>query len=98
MTLLERIARNPIAIVGLGTALYGVLVAFGVLDLTAAQTGSLTTLAGAVFFALRWFTTPASEVMIQRRPGDPMPIAGAASMYETGSPVLIDVTPLPKDD
>ncbi|HEY0889314.1 MAG TPA: hypothetical protein VGE38_06875 [Nocardioides sp.] len=96
MTLLQRIARNPVAIVGLGTALYGVLVAFGVLELTPAQTGSLTTLAGAVFFALRWFVTPAAEVIVQRPPDTQMPIAGPAASVATGTPVNVALTPLPK--
>lgn len=96
MTLLQRIARNPVAVVGLGTALYGVLVAFEVLELTPEQTGALTTLAGAVFFALRWITTPASEVVVQQTPGEP-PKAGAAADVKTGVPVVVDVTALGED-
>lgn len=78
MTIWQRIARNPVAIVGLGTALYGVLVAFGVLELTVEQTGALTSLAGAVFFALRWLVTPSSEVVATLRPDEVVPVAGPA--------------------
>lgn len=92
MTLIQRIARNPVAAVGLGTALYGVLVAFGVLELTVEQTGALTTFAGAVFFALRWLVTPSAEVVVQQRPGDIAPVAGEASDVKTGAPVYAHVT------
>lgn len=95
MTLLQRIAREPNAILGVLVAGYGLLVVFNVLVLTAQQVGGVTAFGGALVVLLRWLVTPSSEVMIQRRPEDPMPIAGAASMYETGSPVLIDVTPIP---
>lgn len=94
MSLLQRIARNPVAIVGLGTALYGVLVAFDVLELTAEQSGALTALAGAVFFALRWLVTPSAEVIAQQKPGEDLATAGAAAHVPTGTPVGVGLTPL----
>lgn len=88
----QRIARNPVAIVGLLTALYGVLVAFGVLELSAEQTGALTTLAGSAFFALRWFVTPTAEVVVQQRPDEITQTAGPAADVATGEPVHAHVT------
>lgn len=68
MTLLQRIARQPVAIAGLIVATYGLLVAFGVLELTDPQLGAVTTFGGAVIFLLRWLVTPAGEVVIQEKP------------------------------
>lgn len=93
MTILQRIAREPNAIGGLVLAIYGALVAFDVLVLTAAQFGSVTALAGAGVIALRWLTTPVAEVIAQKPPGQPA-TAGQASLVETGTPVSVSVTPL----
>lgn len=97
MTLLQRIAREPNAIAGLLAALYGALVAFGVLELTVAQVGACVGVWGALVAALRWLVTPAAEVLVQLRPSDDQPVAGPASMWETGRPVLPQITPLPPE-
>lgn len=78
MTILQRIAREPNAVVGLIVGIYGVLVAFDILSLTAPQVGALTALGGAAVFALRWLVTPANEVVAQKQPGQIFPTAGPA--------------------
>lgn len=78
MTIWHRIAREPNALGGVLLATYGLLVAFGVLELSAEQFGAVTAFAGAVVFALRWLTTPASEVVAQQKPGQVVPTAGPA--------------------
>ncbi len=95
MTLLQRIAREPNAIAGLIAALYGALVAFGVLELTVAQVGACVGVWGAAVAALRWLVTPAAEVVVQRHPDARMPIAGPAAIVTTGTPVNVALTPLP---
>jgi hypothetical protein len=98
MSLLQRIAREPNALTGLVVALYGALVAFGVLELTVQQTGALGVLGGAVIFALRWLVTPAAEVVVQQKPNDEEPVAGAAlGGYETGTPIDVRVSPLGRE-
>lgn len=91
MTLLQRIAREPNAIVGVIVSAYGTLVAFGVLELTATQVGAVTALGGALVILLRWLVTPAGEVIASQPPGAAVPRAGAASNVETGAPVHVRV-------
>lgn len=95
MTLLQRIAREPNAIAGLIAAAYGLLVAFGVLELTAPQVGACVAFWGALVITLRWLVTPSAEVVVQHKPAESMPVAGPAAMWETGTPVLTQITPLP---
>lgn len=90
--LMQRVAREPNALTGLVVAVYGALVAFGVLELTVQQLGALSVLGGAVIFAIRWLVTPASEVVVQRKPDEPTLIAGAAATVPTGAPVRASVT------
>ncbi|WP_210651358.1 hypothetical protein [Nocardioides sp. SYSU D00065] len=97
MSLIQRIAREPNAVAGVIAAAYGLLVAFEVLALTVQQVGACVAFWGALVILLRWLVAPAAEVMVQRRPQDPTPIAGAAALEPTGAPVLVDLTPLPKD-
>lgn len=78
MTILQRIAREPNALTGIAISTYGVLVAFGILELTIQQTGALAALGGALVFALRWLVTPASEVVAQKTPDQIVPTAGPA--------------------
>lgn len=89
MTILQRIAREPNAVIGLIVGAYGVLVAFHVLSLTAGQVGAFTTLGGAVVFLLRWVTTPSAEVVAQRTPGHAVAVAGPASPIADGSAVSV---------
>lgn len=89
MTIWQRIAREPNALAGLIAGLYGLLVAFGVLELTVQQVGACVAFWGAVVFFLRWLTTPANEVVAQQRPGETLPVAGPALDGENGQPVHV---------
>jgi hypothetical protein len=89
MTILQRIAREPVAIAGVLLGLYGVSVAFGWIEFTDQQFGAITTLGGAIVFAIRWLTTPSQEVVVQQSPSDPVPVAGPASPVPDGSPVTV---------
>lgn len=89
MSVIQRISREPVAIAGVLLAAYGVLVAFDVLTLTDTQMGALTTLGGAIVFAIRWLTTPSSEVVAVQPPDAATPRAGAASDVTTGAPVAV---------
>lgn len=87
MTIWQRIAREPNALTGIVIGVYGVLVAFEIIALTATQTGAVTTLGGAAVIGLRWLVTPADEVVVQQVPGKTQAIAGPASPLPTGTPV-----------
>lgn len=66
MTLLQRIEREPAALLGFATAILTVLTATGVLD----ETGAAVAL-GVVTAALgllRYLTVPAAEVVVQQTP------------------------------
>ncbi len=88
MTLLQRIAREPNAIAGVVASAYGLLVAFEVLAFTAPQLGAIVALYGAVVIALRWFVTPAGEVVAQRRPGGAV-VTGQGASVNPGIPVEV---------
>lgn len=95
MTIVQRLTREPVLLLGLLTALFGVLVVFGV-DLSKDQIGSITVLAGAVMAVLRFVTTPAKEVLAQQKPGE-VPTAGkAAEFVPAGKPVNVTLTRLPE--
>lgn len=96
MTLLQRISREPNAVLGVIVAAYGLLVVFHVLVLTAQQVGGVTAFGGSMVVLLRWLVTPAAEVVVQKKPDDRTLVAGAASYLETGTPVEVDVTSLGK--
>lgn len=90
MTIWQRIAREPNAIAGVILAVYGLLVAFEVLVLTATQFGAVTGFGGAVVILLRWLTTPAAEVVAQKAPDQVVPVAGPAlEGVENGSAVHV---------
>jgi hypothetical protein len=91
MNLMQRIAREPVAIAGVLLGLYGVSVAFDWIEFTDAQFGAITTLGGALVFAIRWITTPAAEVVVQQPPNEPA-VAGPAADVPNGTPV--HVTPV----
>ena len=91
MTILQRIAREPNAVLGVIVGAYGLLVAFDVLELTAQQVGAVTAFGGALVILLRWLVTPAAEVIAQQKPDQPNPVAGAASDVETGEEVYVQV-------
>ena len=92
MTFLQRIAREPNAILGVIVAAYGLLVAFDVLELTAPQVGAATAFGGALVILLRWLVTPAAEVVVQQKPDEITQTAGPASDVATGEPVHAHVT------
>jgi hypothetical protein len=93
MTLLQRIAREPVAIAGVLIALYSLSVAFDVLVLTNEQYGAVGGFLGAVVFFLRWLTTPSTEVVAQFPPNSDYIEAGPAlSGVPNGTPVTVDVT------
>jgi hypothetical protein len=88
MTILDRIYREPAALLALAAAVLAVLTWQGVLDDTGAAValGVLTAAIGA----LRYFVTPSAEVVAQRKPGDRAAIAGpAAGHVETGDKVVV---------
>lgn len=89
MTLVQRIAREPNAILGVIVAAYGLLVAFDVLVLTASQVGATTAFGGAAVILLRWLVTPAGEVVAQQKPDNAGPVAGPAAEVTTGAPVIV---------
>lgn len=98
MSLLQRIAREPNAILGVIVGGYGLLVAFNVLELTAQQVGAVTAFGGALVILLRWLVTPAAEVIAQQKPGDDLATAGAAAAVPTGTPVGVGLTPLNQEN
>jgi len=85
MSLLARLVREPALIVGVITAVFGLLAVFGV-DLTKQQIGAVVTLAGAVMALLRFVLTPSSEVVAQVRDG--VVVAGPAAVEPTGTEVV----------
>lgn len=89
MTILQRIAREPVAIAGVLLGLYGVSVAFDWIEFTDQQFGAITTLGGAIVFAIRWLTTPSSEVVVQQKSDETAPVAGPASSLDNGTPVEV---------
>lgn len=89
MTLMQRIAREPVAIAGVLVALYGLATAFEIIEFTDTQLGAITTLAGAVVFAIRWLTTPSGEVVAVQAPSDATPVAGPKATAPDGTPVTV---------
>lgn len=94
MTLLNRVAREPVAIAGVLIALYSLSVAFDIVTLTPEQYGAVGGFLGAVVFFLRWLTTPSAEVVVQKKPDEVTQIAGPAADVETGAPVHTRITPI----
>ena len=92
MTIWQRIAREPNAVLGVIVGGYGLLVAFDVLVLSAQQVGAVTAFGGALVFLLRWLVTPAAEVVVQKKPDDNTQTAGQAADVETGAPVHAHIT------
>lgn len=92
MSPLQRIVREPNALVGAVTALLGVLVLFGI-DLSKEQVGGIVLALGAVVVLLRQLVVPASEVLAQVKPGDATPTAGPAANVATGTDVEVTVVP-----
>lgn len=91
MTIWQRIAREPNALLGVVVAGYGLLVVFGILELTAQQVGGVTAFGGSLVVLLRWLVTPTSEVLVQEKPDEPYPVAGPASEVKTGEPVHVQI-------
>lgn len=90
MSLLARIGREPNAITGLVIAAISLAMLFG-LDISKEQFAGIGVFLGAVVVAIRWFTTPAAEVVAQQKPGDVVRAGAAAEVgpgpIPAGSPV-----------
>ncbi|MDF9715850.1 hypothetical protein [Nocardioides sp. ChNu-99] len=84
---LERLVREPALVTGVLVALFGLAVALG-LPITPEVIGAIVTLAGALMALLRFLLVPASEVVVQQKPGKGLPEAGPASTLPTGAPVV----------
>ena len=84
MTLINKLVREPALIVGVLTAVFGLLTAFGI-DLSKEQIGAVITVAGAVMALLRFVLTPSSEVAVQVKGGEV--VAGPAAVEPTGMDV-----------
>lgn len=95
MNIIQRLVREPVLIIGLLTALFGVLVVFGV-SLTEGQIGAIVVLAGAIMAVLRFVTTPASEVVVQKKPDEVATAGKAADNVPNGAPVAVTLARLPE--
>ena len=82
MTVIERINREPAALLGLGTAAVGLFVLLDVL--TPEVGGSVGIVLGALVACLRYFVTPSAEVVVQWKPGGEV-VRGAA--LPDGAPI-----------
>lgn len=71
MTWYQRLLREPTLVTAVLVAGLAFATAFG-LHLTDAQTGAILGLVAAVIALLRFVTTPASEVIAQQKPGEPV--------------------------
>lgn len=88
----QRLTREPNLILGVVVAGLSLAVLFGV-DLTADQLAGIGVFVGAVVALVRFVTTPAGEVVAQRKPGDEVATAGQASVLTTGTPVDVELVP-----
>lgn len=88
MTILQRLAREPNLILGVVTAGLSLAVLFGV-DISNEQMAGIGTFIGAVFMAVRFLTTPASEVVAQLKPGQVQAEAGSAATVPNGTDVVV---------
>lgn len=77
MNPLQRLMREPNAILGVVVAGLNLAVLFG-WDLSAEQIAGINAVAGALVILLRQLVTPAAEVVAQQKPGDVVR-AGAAA-------------------
>ncbi|KQQ43703.1 hypothetical protein [Nocardioides sp. Leaf307] len=95
MTVLDRIYREPAALLAFAAAVLAVLTWQEVLDEKGAAIalGVLTAAIGA----LRYFVTPAAEVVMQETPDGVLRAGPAAAVTATGT-VLADVALQPLDD
>jgi len=89
MTILQRIAREPNALVGVISATIGLAVLFG-FALTVEQVAGVMVFVGAIMVLLRQLVVPAAEVVAQMIPGRPGIRAGAAARAKTGTHVKVD--------
>lgn len=92
MTVLQRIAREPIRLLAVVVAVLGLLAVFGV-PITDQQTGAIGLVISAVLELVRHLSVPAREVVAQQRP-DGVVVAGAAAAEDTGSLLPIEPTSL----
>ena len=97
MTVLERIRREPANLLAFATAVLAVLTGTGTLTAGGA-TIALSVVAAAIGL-LSYIVTPASEVVVQDRPGIPGLIAGRgarkASDIKAGARVEVETVPVP---
>ncbi len=87
MTILERIQREPAALLGFATAVLGLL---NLLDVFSAEVaGAVAIVVGALVALLRYVVTPSNEVVVQRV-ADHGAVAGPAlKSVKTGEPVSL---------
>lgn len=90
MKFLQLIVDNSTAILGLLTAVFGVLAAFG-LDLTSEQVGAIMTLAGAIIAVLAIFATVAKRKVVSLVDSAGVIRAGQASTTATGTATPVSV-------
>lgn len=81
--MLAKITREPALIVGVVTSGLGLAVLFG-LELTKDQISGVVVFLGALMALVRFLTTPASEVVVQVKPGGEV-VAGEAAVVKTGA-------------
>lgn len=93
MNIIQRITREPVLLIGVVTAVFGVLNVFDI-GLTEGQIGAIVAALGAIMALVRFLVTPASEVVVQEVPGQ-APKAGAAADLPTGAPVTVTLARLP---
>ncbi|GAA5154847.1 hypothetical protein GCM10023340_39050 [Nocardioides marinquilinus] len=77
MTILERIQREPAALLALATAVFAVLTGTGVLT-EAGATVALGVVAASIG-ALRYVVTPSAEVVVQHKPDGDVQFGSAYS-------------------
>lgn len=87
MTLLVRVQREPAKLLAFVTAVLAVATLVGVLPVDLA--GPVLAVVAAAVGLLSYVVTPASEVVVQQRPGDAAPVAGPAAAVSTGAPVTV---------
>lgn len=94
--MIARLVREPALILGVITTGFGLAALFG-LPVTEQQIAGVVAFVGAVVALLRFLTVPASEVVVQEKPGGQL-VAGPASEAPTGTKVeAVDVVPAGMD-
>lgn len=92
--MIARLVREPVLVIGVVTALFGVLAVFGV-ELTERQIGAIVVFLGAVMSLVRFLVTPNVDVAATVKPGRHLAEAGPGSVHPTGTPVVVLPAPTP---